>query len=287
MTLGKNDLKTPISYYGGKQQLLSRLLPLIPDHRIYSEAFFGGGALFFAKEPAKIEIINDTNKMVVNFYKVAKREFRKLKSEIDITLHSEEQYREAREIYFNTDPDERNNVLRAWALFVLSHQTFLNILDNSWKFSRDRNFGKSFDNKKKQFDERYIKRLEGTQIFCRDGVNVIKNSDCEDAFHFIDPPYFNSNMGHYRGYTQEDFEQLLKQCEQVKGKFLMTTYPSEILSNYATRNDWFQIQFEMSKSASSTIGSTKVEVFTMNYIPTPEMLAHLIRKGGKINRAEA
>jgi DNA adenine methylase len=116
MTLGKNTLKTPISYYGGKQQSLSRILPLIPEHRIYSEPFFGGGAVFFAKEPAKIEIINDTNKMVINFYKIAKREFKNLKAEIDVTLHSEEQYKEAREIYLNKDSTvEQNNVLRAWA----------------------------------------------------------------------------------------------------------------------------------------------------------------------------
>ena len=62
------SLKTPISYYGGKQQLLPKILPIIPPHKIYSEAFFGGGAVFFAKEPSEIEIINDVNKQVINFY---------------------------------------------------------------------------------------------------------------------------------------------------------------------------------------------------------------------------
>lgn len=29
-------LKTPISYYGGKQMLLKHILPLIPEHTLYT-----------------------------------------------------------------------------------------------------------------------------------------------------------------------------------------------------------------------------------------------------------
>ena len=33
--------KTPITYYGGKLNMLKEILPLIPEHTIYTEAFFG------------------------------------------------------------------------------------------------------------------------------------------------------------------------------------------------------------------------------------------------------
>ena len=42
-------MKTPISYYGGKQAMLKTILPLIPEHQIYCEPFFCGGAVFWAK----------------------------------------------------------------------------------------------------------------------------------------------------------------------------------------------------------------------------------------------
>jgi DNA adenine methylase len=163
---------------------------------------------------------------------VAKRQFKKLKAEIDTTLYSEEQYRQARAIYHATPEGDRDAVLRAWSLFVLSHQTFLHILDNSWAFSRDRNIATTFNNKKQMFDELYVKRLEHTQIFCNDAVKVIGNVDTPDTFHFIDPPYFNADMGHYRGYTEEDFKRLLKRIETLQGRFLLTTYPSPILTEY-------------------------------------------------------
>ena len=38
-------MKTPISYYGGKQTLLKHILPLIPEHALYTEAFCGGCAV--------------------------------------------------------------------------------------------------------------------------------------------------------------------------------------------------------------------------------------------------
>ena len=53
------QVKTPISYYGGKQSMLKHILPIIPKHSNYVEPFFGGGAVFWAKDPKATEIIND------------------------------------------------------------------------------------------------------------------------------------------------------------------------------------------------------------------------------------
>lgn len=36
-------MKTPISYWGGKQRLASKVLRMFPKHRVYCEPFFGGG----------------------------------------------------------------------------------------------------------------------------------------------------------------------------------------------------------------------------------------------------
>jgi DNA adenine methylase len=54
-------MRTPLSYYGGKQRLATQILGIIPEHRIYCEPFRGGAAIFFAKEPAPAEVVNDAN----------------------------------------------------------------------------------------------------------------------------------------------------------------------------------------------------------------------------------
>jgi DNA adenine methylase len=69
------DVKTPLSYYGGKQQLASTVLGLVLEHRLYCEPFPGGAAVFFAKKPSKVGIVNGTNGELINFYEVLQRDF--------------------------------------------------------------------------------------------------------------------------------------------------------------------------------------------------------------------
>ena len=80
--------------------------------------------------------------------------------------------------------------------------------------------------------------------------------------YYIDPPYFNANMGDYEGYTKMDFETLFQLLSTLKGKFMLSSYPSEILSEYTAQHGWKMIEFELPRSAS---GGRKVEVLTMNY----------------------
>ncbi len=79
-------VKTPIVYYGGKTAIMSHLLEMVPVHEVYTETFFGGGALFWAKNPVKNETINDRLDIVINFYRVLRTNFNKLKKLVDATL---------------------------------------------------------------------------------------------------------------------------------------------------------------------------------------------------------
>ena len=88
-------MKTPISYYGGKQQFASKIVSLFPEHKIYCEPFIGGAAVFFAKPRSQAEIINDINSEVINFYEVLQHDFPALQAEISISLHSRKLHQHA------------------------------------------------------------------------------------------------------------------------------------------------------------------------------------------------
>lgn len=113
----KLKLRTPISYYGGKQKLAKRIVSVFP-HALYCEPFIGGATVFFAKEPSQVEVINDTNKELMNFYRVAKEDFTSLEKEIRISLHSRDLHRKASVIYNN--PDMFSEIKRAWAVWLTS-----------------------------------------------------------------------------------------------------------------------------------------------------------------------
>ena len=84
-------------------------------------------------------------------------------------------------------------------------------------------------------------------------------------------PYYNADMGHYDGYTIEDFELLLKTLSNIKGKFLLSSYPSEILDKYIKDNGWSSFEVEM-KVAVSNKGKRKREVLTANYPLNTDLL---------------
>ena len=92
-------LRTPITYYGGKQKLVSTIVPLIPNHNLYCEPFLGGAAVFFAKQPSAVEVINDTNKELINFYQVCRNRLHDLQALVRVTLHIRDQHDDAWVIY--------------------------------------------------------------------------------------------------------------------------------------------------------------------------------------------
>lgn len=259
-------MKTPITYYGGKQTLAPLIISLIPDHTLYGEPFAGGGAVFFKKEPSKSEVINDTNGELMNFYQVTRDDFEGLQKMIQRTLHCRNAFRQATVVYNN--PDLFDEVRRAWALWVISSQSFASKLDGPFGFDKTGNTtSKRLANKRLNFTRAYADRLEKVQIECADALYIIKSRDHENAFFYCDPPYVGSNCGHYKGYTEADFEALLRLLSGIKGKFLLSSYPSDLLSRYSRENGWQSISRELFVSVNSKNGNPKkkTELLTSNY----------------------
>ncbi|RDC54349.1 DNA adenine methylase [Pedobacter chinensis] len=268
----KVRLKTPISYYGGKQKLAATIVSLIPKHTLYCEPFIGGAAVFFAKRPSEIEVINDTNRELVNFYRVAKEDFVSLEKEVRISLHSRDMHRRASVIYAN--PDMFSDLKRAWAVWVLSSQSFSAQLDGTWGFDISSNTTtKKIHHHKSGFTEDLAIRLQNCQIECADALYIIGSRDSDHTFFYLDPPYYNSDCGHYNGYSQQDYESLLYLLSRIKGKFLLSSYPSPILEKYIITQKWqkWSIRQKVSVNAKAGNQKTKIEMLVANY-PIAEQL---------------
>lgn len=260
------SFKTPITYYGGKQKLVPHILPRIPAHTLYAEPFVGGAAIFFAKPQSEIEVLNDTNKELINFYRVVQNDFVGLEKYIRITLHSRDLHRKATVI--NAHPDLFSEVKRAWAVWVLSSQSFCAQLDGNWGYDKGENrTTKLLHAKKERFTEDLAIRLQNVQLEATDALYVIRSRDTEESFFYCDPPYYNSDCGHYDGYSLEDFEKLLETLAAIKGKFLLSSYPSETLIKATKKFGWnmWSLEQKVTVNAKSGYLKRKVEVLTANY----------------------
>lgn len=258
-------MRTPISYYGGKQNLAPEVISLFPEHIQYVEGFFGGGAVFFEKPKSFNEAINDLNGWVTNFFWVVQNKYKELEPMIRGALHSEIHHKRAADILKQGGGSDLET---AWAFWVQTNMSFGNKIFSGFAFSEAGKPSKLTANKRNEFSVvDYCKRLERVEIFQRDAIDLIKLKDSVNTFFYLDPPYVSSDMGHYKGYTREDWVRLLETISQIKGKFLLSSYPEPELEIFIQQYNWNAKQLRKIVGIDGKREETKykVECLTYNY----------------------
>jgi DNA adenine methylase len=228
----------PVKSYGGKHYLTKLLLQLIPPHEVYCEPFAGGAALFWAKDPSPLEILNDIDFRIVAFYRCLRDErlWQRLQELCELTPYSRAEFYSVREklkrhLGNPRSLDEFNDdelLELAWAFYVFNRQSFSAAIANpAWSFPKA-NKGvtmRAFRNTIVEF-ERFHLRLRNVVIECDDAINVIKRYDASNAFFFVDPPYLPETLSTPKNYlfqmTEEQHRNLLETMRKVRGKVLLT-----------------------------------------------------------------
>ncbi|VBB45201.1 Methyltransferase [uncultured Paludibacter sp.] len=265
-------MKTPITYYGGKQRLADTIVSIIPAHKIYCEPYFGGGAVFFRKEPSWLEVINDKNDNLINFYKEVQTNFEQLKILVDNSLCSESDFFQAKEIYYGRT--ESDSIKKAWAIWYILNLSFSGSVYGSWKKDNGSNgshVGIYFQNKRESFRIGLKHRLQRVQISCRDAIDVIQGRDSKETFFYLDPPYPGQYQQHYSGFTHKNLYELLQVLSNIKGKFILSNYNSQTLKYHIIKYGWRYETVKMRLSVNSYNENEEVkyrnEILVMNFEP--------------------
>ena len=264
-------MRTPITYYGGKQRLCSTIINMMPKHDIYVEPFFGGGSVFWAKEPSKVEVINDIESRVIVFYKQVVNNFEELHNRISNTLHSEAEWLRARRIYYRNGEHSAANVFdvdKAWAFWVLTNMGYSGSPNCGWKWDNAGSTPTLINNKRKEFTAALKNRLATVQISCRDAITVIEQRDTPKTFFYLDPPYINCCQQHYSGYSSNDFSILITTLGMLKGKFILSNFWSDELEKAIKTYKW---KYKIVESNLTVAGNCRVnnrkkqEILVYNY----------------------
>jgi DNA adenine methylase len=228
-------MKPLISYYGGKQRIASRIVEQIQriDHKIYAEPFCGGCAVLYAKpEPRPSnwddyrEAINDTDELVVNLYRVAREQPEALHDLIELTPYSRVEY--VRAVDICKGHVDAGSLEKAWALYVNAQMSFGNSMNTGWGASKTtRSHAASWESKRQRL-KAALSRLSRVHIDCQDALTFIDQWDHPDTLFYCDPPYINTECGHYGDYTLDDYQALCDKLDNIQGSYILSNYPQAI-----------------------------------------------------------
>jgi len=225
-------LRPLVSYYGGKQRLVPKLIPLIPPHSVYVEPFAGGAALLFAKGRPAItnkdhyrEVLNDKDNRIVTLYRVARERPGELIRLLQMTPYSRDDYRRACAIIDgHLMADE---LMVAWAVWVALQFSFANKLGGGFGYSLlSSNMAATHAVKQIELPEQ-CSRLAEVFIESLDALEILKKYDSPQTFFYCDPPYPGTEQGHYKGYTVEHFNALVDALENCQGSYMLSCYDAE------------------------------------------------------------
>lgn len=102
--------------------MVAKLLPLMPPCRRYVEVFGGGASLLFARAPAEVEVYNDLDEGLADFFRVLAdpKLFKKFHRRVGLLPSSRAIYNE----YRRTWREQSDRVERAARWFVVARQSF-------------------------------------------------------------------------------------------------------------------------------------------------------------------
>ncbi len=256
-------LRSPIRWFGGKGHMTAKLLKLVPPHRIYCEVFGGGASLLFTKTPSPVEVYNDLDSGLVNFFRVLRdpekfKEFHRLAS---LTPYSREEYCFCRETWEQCESD----VERAYRWYVVARMSFSGYFAESWSFTVAASCNHMSGAVSKWLSTIELlpeihARFMRVQVEHNDFRKIIKTYDTLDTLFYLDPPYVPDTRKHgkYKNeMTEGDHKDLIDLILKVKGMVMLSGYKNplyELLGQVSwTRYDYETACYAVARTKASKI----------------------------------
>lgn len=272
---------SPVKTHGGKKYLARDFLPLIPRRKIYLEPFAGGANLLLNIAPGMFErrILNDLNPKLIAVYlalqnqpEVFLQKLRRLEynKETFLAAKARDEARPSREsvssealIETAVDFFTRNRMPRGG-----TGQSFAWSDRHRGGQPGDVNAWKSMVHKPGGL-ERIIGILQGVEIHCGDGIELLRSySEDRSVVGYLDPPYPHSTRTVKNAYGK--FEMSMAQHQQL-AEVANGASCAIAISSYLSREylewyqDWTLHEFEMACHAGQTDTKTRrIEVLWLN-----------------------
>lgn len=290
--------KSPFGYFGSKHRIALPLIKYIPPHNAWVDAFCGSAAVTFAKSPAQIEIINDINGEIVNFFNQLRRNGSKLCREIAMTPYARQELVSAR-----LHKKNLSSLERARRFLVSSMMAINGIFGNekggfSYSNSYVRNGKEARVSRWYNLPARLeaiVERLRDIRIENKDARELIKSFlDRPATLLYLDPPYFaERTQGYEFDQNNEKFhKELLKLACNAKCMIMISGYSNELYESMLTGElGWKRVEIATHTQGSNGKRMIRTEILWLNKFcveakrskAIPITLTKKEKKTGKVN----
>lgn len=248
----------PLSYIGGKRAIAKQIIATFPEHTTYVEVFAGGAQVLFRKEPSKVEVLNDLDGEIVNFFRICQQHHEELLRYLRFTVASRAWF----DLLNRTQTDSLTDVQRAARYFYLQKNSFAGlVVRHNYHVCVTEPAGFNPERLPALIEETH-KRLSRVQIECLSYEKVFMKYDRKSTLFYLDPPYYARKLYRYN-LSHDDFVAMAGRLRGLKGRFVLSLND---LPEVRTIFETFRIRgIELAYTAQKTAGRRFKEVLITNF----------------------
>jgi len=231
-------IKGPLVCLGGKHQLSGWIISHFPEHRTFVDVFGGTGVITLQKDPAPVEVYNDLDMDLVNFFRVLQDQgqFDEFRRRASLTSYSYIEYKCACDAI--NAGDWESDADRAALYFVANRMAFAGNAKKPMSSGWSKNVAES----RRGVAERvsaWLSSVDGlvdfaarfmlVQVECRDFEYVLSCYDTTDTLFYCDPPYYEVGDRMYTcEFSDADHVRLLHALLKLDGMCVLSGYDSDL-----------------------------------------------------------
>ena len=205
-----------IPWVGGKRRLAETLIPNFPPHKCYIEVFAGGAALYFMRNPAEVEVINDINGELVNLYRVVKVHLEEFVHQFKYALSSRDVFKWQQD----TPPETLTDIQRAARFFYLQQHAFGGKVEGQTFGTATTTPPINLLRIEESLSAAHL-RLAGAFIENMDWLKLMRKYDRAHSFFYLDPPYWETE-GYGVDFGIEQYEKMADFMRSMAGKAIIS-----------------------------------------------------------------
>ena len=263
--------KSPFGYFGSKHKIALPILKYLPPHNAWVEAFCGSAAVTLAKDPAPIEVINDTNSEIINLFSQLRKNSSRLCKLVELTPYAREELNNAR-----LSKKKLSDLERARRFLVSSMMAINGVFGEaqggfSYSNSYTRNGKEARVSRWYNLPKRLeivVERLKHIRIENQDARHLIKNFINRPAtLIYLDPPYLGKrSQGYDHDQNDEKFhKELLELVCKAHCMVMISSYDNNLYSSMLTPElGWKKVEIVTHTQGSNGKRIIRTEILWLN-----------------------